>query len=469
MEPMQLQTSWKISGMTKHQVSIKNVKSFQSLQLEFNFSEQQMIVITGKNGIGKTTIVKALKQIYDPKVFTHTSSEGSISDSSEISVHLSHHPEVIFQYNKHLKALDTKSVLPAKNTVVAELPVPFGDRFRRYSDVSAIDVDLRTNIATSNYKVADELKAFLVSVYGHVSSHRYENLCETRVKGTKYYFIPQDDDYYLREDHFSSGEFFLIQLFRFIKTGAKFIIIDEVDIALDAVAQVNLYNSLTEILQGTESKIILISHSLALMKKTPDGALFYLESIQGKLTLESKSFGYINSDLYGFKGSDKYILTEDPVLEGFILFIIQYFNIQPDYEYKVIGVGGCNQLKTLLMKNEVDEPFSNAENVLAVLDNDAYPDFKSSYEGRGGVVSSGIDDLELFIYLNRKTLFTDNILPPYAESSRPKTASKSYWKWLTVDRTPLFRPIELYKKVVEQAVEESQLLAGHLKSFLYRD
>ena len=42
MELMQLQTSWKISGMTKHQVSIKNVKSFQSLKLEFNFSEQQM-------------------------------------------------------------------------------------------------------------------------------------------------------------------------------------------------------------------------------------------------------------------------------------------------------------------------------------------------------------------------------------------------------------------------------------------
>ena len=39
-----------------------------------------------------------------------------------------------------------------------------------------------------------------------------------------------------REDYLSSGEYFLIRLYRTIMSSARLIVIDEIDISLDAVA-----------------------------------------------------------------------------------------------------------------------------------------------------------------------------------------------------------------------------------------
>jgi len=117
-------------------------------------------------------------------------------------------------------------------------------------------------------------------------------------------------------------------------------LVDELDVALDAAAQVRLYAAIKKLLKQYQTRLIVISHSLAFMSTVDDGSLYYLEENKGQVTLEQRSFGYIKSDLYGFKGFDRYILTEDPVLEGFIEFIIRRYSITAYYQHKTIGVGG---------------------------------------------------------------------------------------------------------------------------------
>ena len=132
-----------------------------------------------------------------------------------------------------------------------------------------------------------------------------------------------------------------------ITSGAKLIIIDEVDVALDASAQVHLYNAIKPLLTKHKSRLILVSHSLAFMNTVEEGGLYYLEYKSSTTTLEQRSFGYIKSDLYGFKGYDRYILTEDSILEGFIEHVIKdkQFSITPYYKYITIRAGGWKQLQ----------------------------------------------------------------------------------------------------------------------------
>lgn len=116
--------------------------------------------------------------------------------------------------------------------------------------------------------------------------------------------------------------------------------IDELDVALDAVTQARLYKAIKPLLIKFEARAILISHSLAFMSAVDDGGLYYLEQNTNSVSLERRSFGYIKSNLYGFEGYDRYILTEDEVLEGFLEYILHSRSITPFYRYKIIGVGG---------------------------------------------------------------------------------------------------------------------------------
>lgn len=130
--------------------------------------------------------------------------------------------------------------------------------------MSDIDSEFRRNISIKNYSKPDELIFFLSDIY---KSNRFDNLKEITVKGVKYYFVLRENDYYIREDYLSSGEHFVINLYKMIQSKSKFIVIDEIDICLDASAQVNLLEELRKFCNRYEVNIIFTTHSLAIMKK----------------------------------------------------------------------------------------------------------------------------------------------------------------------------------------------------------
>ncbi|HAU4909484.1 TPA: AAA family ATPase, partial [Aeromonas hydrophila] len=72
--------------MTTDIVVIKNIKAIKSLSVEFSFSDRGILVVTGKNGIGKTSLVKAFSLLSDPLVFIKSSGEKSINEKSYISI-----------------------------------------------------------------------------------------------------------------------------------------------------------------------------------------------------------------------------------------------------------------------------------------------------------------------------------------------------------------------------------------------
>lgn len=446
-------------------ISIRNIRGIDALDIEFEFPESGIIVITGKNGAGKSTVIKCFNLLSDPNILTKSYGENAVNRNSQISFSISGNEPFSFSYNEKLSSLDSKDKLPREGVVVSELSIPFGARFHQYSKAAGFDAELRVNIASAEYDDAASLIDFLSSVY---SSEKFSNLKSTKIKKDTFYFILKDNDYYVREDHFSSGEFFLIQLYRLITSGAELILIDELDVALDALAQVKLFSAIQPILREKGSRLIVMSHSLAFMSTVDEGGLYYLEDHAGSSTLVSRSFGYIKSDLFGFKGFDRYILTEDEVLEGFIEFVIKYHSVHCYYQHVTIGVAGVNQLRAIVEKNDSDEIFSNSSNVLCIVDGDKCDEMKQSYSGETRIVCSPMEDIEKYIYTNRSNLLSEELTtPPYSESDDIKRASKTYWKWLT--RNKKIGENYLYQLVVEANEERVVILLTEIKSLLEKN
>lgn len=448
--------------MISDKITLENIKGISRLSVEFTYPESNFIVITGKNGIGKTSLVKAFHLISDPDIFQKASGLNAVRADSKITFELDGFDGFSFSYNQNLGVLDTRDKLPDTNEIVAELPIPFGRRFQQFSLISAHDRAIRENIAANDDGRADELIEFLSQVY---QNDKFAELKATKVGKYEFYFLHLGQDYYVREDHLSSGEYFLIQIYRLITSGAKLVLIDELDVAVDAAAQVKLYAAIKPLLEKYGSRLIVISHSLAFMNTVDEGSLYYLETNSESVTLEQRSFGYIKSDLYGFEGYDRYILTEDEVLEGFIEYIIMYYSIKPYYQHRTIGVAGWNQLKMIIEKNDTDKIFSDSANVLAIVDGDVYPSLVREYKGDTEIFCSPVEDIEKYIYFNRERLLPDIELPTYTESPDPKTASKTYWRRHLI-RDKQIHKNEIYQLIVDAEQQKSQELANKIQAFL---
>jgi ABC-type dipeptide/oligopeptide/nickel transport system ATPase subunit len=455
---LQFDRLWKRNGMHRDSITIKNVKGFSKIHVDFDYPDSNFIVVTGKNGVGKTTLVKALSLIKDPLVFQKTSGNDSIGTESSVEFSIAGHGDFSFKYSSNHNSLDSKDSLPEESYIVSELPIPYGDRFQHFSLIAGFDNEIRVNIASTEYDDAHELIAFLTEVY---RTDKFEGLKKTKIGKYEFYLNVKSQDYYIREDHFSSGEFFLIQLYRLITSKASLVVIDEVDIALDAAVQVNLYAAVNRLLLEYQTRLVVISHSLAFMNTVDDGSLYYLESDESGPSLEKRSFGYIKSDLYGFRGKERYILTEDDVLVGFIEYLVRNYVI-PFFQYEIIPIGGQPQIDMIARRNDEHGIFGDSDKVVIFIDKDISEQLK--YKGPSKVYCSPVEDIELYLWKNKETLLSDVYIESFQEARREKDTAKTYWK--KVIRSKKKTKDELYRIVDENFKEEIEFIVASIKELL---
>ena len=213
----------------------------------------------------------------------------------------------------------------------------------------------------------DALIEFLTRIYGEA---RYDNLREVRFSRGACCFYLDENNRYVREDYFSSGEFFLVNLFRRLRSGPRLIFIDEIDISLDAVAQARLIGELRKLCTEFSVNVVFTSHSLALMQTLDEGELLNFEMDGEQSLLVQRSFAYVKSLLFGFSGWDRYILVEDDAAKLVIQHHIDRHCMPTYYSYLIIPVGGAGQVIGLLERNRTHEFLAPADAVIAILDGD---------------------------------------------------------------------------------------------------
>ncbi|EMP3074778.1 AAA family ATPase [Vibrio alginolyticus] len=357
----------------KIKITVKNVQHIKKQEVTFDLSKNGITCIAGKNGVGKTTLIRAIRNLPINSTFQETAAPYIFSQSSSISYVIEGMEEIVFNYNRFIKAIDTRQSIPEdiKGIINVELPIPHGERFKHFKSLSDKDEEIRAHIANTNYSTPNELIRLLNDIYGE---DRFRSLKEINLNKSTYYVILRDDDerFYIREDYFSSGEYFVVNLYKQIKQGKKLIVIDEIDISLDAMAQVNLVNSLRKLCRENNTNIIFTTHSLALMKTLKKDEIFYMEiSKDGhEIIIHPKSYNYIKSVMYGFSGFDKYILTEDECLKNYMQYLIRNSGINTYFKYEIIYIGGATQVVDLIKRNSESKFFSTEENIIAVLDGD---------------------------------------------------------------------------------------------------
>lgn len=362
-------------------ITIKNVQQLTQLHFELDLTLPKITCITGRNGTGKTTLVKAMRTLASADTFTKTTVRGVFGENSSI-IYVIDELQIEFLYNPDLGIVDSKQLIPEwiRKSILAELPLPFGDRFNFFQRISGADDEIRRAIILQEYGDPKELKQFLWNIYG---SQKFDRLVEVVGKGTSYYCILLDDDRYIREDYLSSGEYFVIALFRQMSAGRKLVVIDELDISLDAAAQVQLVGQLRYLCQKYGSSIVFTTHSMALMRKLDPSELYYIDSagVDGHHNISCLSFNHVNSLLFGFKGSDKYLLTEDSMLAEYVRHLIAGLGVPLFFSYKVIFIGSANDVASLLRRNSDEQFFAPPEDVIAVLDGDKSHTRLSQVEG----------------------------------------------------------------------------------------
>jgi len=450
------------------EVTIRNVQHIKSLEFKTNLAIHGLTCLAGENGVGKTTLIRAIRNLSTHSTFVETAAPYIFNDESKISYQWGEF-NFEFSFNKKLSIVDTKQYINEDviDSIVVELALPHGERFHHFRRLSDLDEEIRSKIAIGDYSTPDDLIEFLHRVY---QTTRFSKLKKVKIKNQEYYFVLRDEDerFYIREDYFSSGEYFVISLFKHIKKRKKLIVIDEIDISLDARAQVHLIESLREFCKDYEVNIVFTTHSLALMKTLLPGEIFYMEANQesGKTEIECRPYEFVKSVMYGFKDYGKYILTEDKRLAHYLHFLISNNESTVFHEYQIIHIAGASQVVDLIDRNESQNFFSSKENVLAVLDGDQQEE--RYVQGREDVLLLPFPSIEKAIY--EKYLEGDEQLPRVDSiegGSYRKKASNLFWKLTRVHANTQHRSPEwLYNYLEELKSEEVSTFRGSIIKFL---
>lgn len=399
-------------------VDIRALQHLADIRVSFDFSRDPLICMTSKNGVGKTSIIKALALLKDTAIISKTSSVFSISDETQIDITIN---DDHYAFRSQQGELDTKDILRDETFLNVELPIPYGKRFSDFPALGSIDSILREMYIKGDSQDAHELIAFMRSVYK--DDNKFQNLKVVNIKGVNYYFLPLDSNRYIREDYFSSGEYFVISIFRMITSSSQLIIIDEIDVSLDSSAQVSLMSAVRAICVERDKKVLFTTHSLPIMKTiyeygTP---IFYLKNTDGVISHNQVSYSYIQLEMFGFQGYDRYIFTEDVTLEHYIN--LKLSEMETQNRVKVIYIGGCDNVVDLMRRNAATGFICPARNAIAVLDGDA----RAKHGRRSDVILSPYDDIEDEIFRKFKE---ENDLHNLPDVAPENAKSKAYWKKL---------------------------------------
>lgn len=132
-------------------VEIEHVQHIGHFCFEVDLSRNSLRCLVGKNGCGKTTLVRSIRNLAVNDTFQQTGAPYIFDDRSRIT-YLLDEQRYEFKFNSKLKAIDSRQVIAkeVKQLFGVELPIPHGRRFSHFFELVKYDSDIRSKMSNGD-------------------------------------------------------------------------------------------------------------------------------------------------------------------------------------------------------------------------------------------------------------------------------------------------------------------------------
>lgn len=134
-------------------VKIRNVQHISELDYDLKLIPGSLQCLVGKNGVGKTTLIKALNNISRSDTFLRTSPTSIFNEESSITYTIEGKNHE-YKYDSSISTLECKNppTVEISKCFDVELPIPYGQRFDFFQRIGSIDLEIRKNHSKRVYQ-----------------------------------------------------------------------------------------------------------------------------------------------------------------------------------------------------------------------------------------------------------------------------------------------------------------------------
>ena len=336
---------------TKKTITIDNIRNIH--HLEFAIPNKGVHILTGKNGIGKSTLFTCLNRICDSNAyrlgFPSSKHSGYDEYRGSITYHVGNESVSYSRRSSGRWQPDTKNVIFGKYGFADVVHISTNDAriFTQEMQRPRARKDAESWIVHNMNEILDtdrfsKLKRITVgdlrSRNGNAASKRRNTA----------FAVPLPNKSYYSEQNFSFGEIVLLNLLYDIENVQEnsLVLIDELEMALHPSAQIRLIDHIKELAEDRNLTVIISTHSSSIIR-AQKAVILLEEDSDDAITVNyacspARAVGAIG--LRDENIADTIILVEDEMGKAFFKALSeQYKQLCPENNYldlRVIAIGG---------------------------------------------------------------------------------------------------------------------------------
>lgn len=363
-------------------IIIDNIRNIE--HLEFEIPNAGVHVITGENGIGKTTLFTCLSRICNNNAYRNGFPTTNLNNYDEYRGTITY-------------CVDEQSVVYSRRSSGRWQPDVKNNIFDLYGFASVVHISTRSERIFTQIVEAPRRKQaadrWLIDALNRIlNTDRFSDMIRITVgdlrsrtgnadkrRRNTAFAIQQGRNYYT-EQNFSFGEIVLLNLLYDIENvdDNSLVLVDELEMALHPAAQIRLMQYLIEMSSQKNLTILISTHSASIIKAQKSVILLEKE-IHGIKVYNScppaKAIGAIG--MREDTMADIIVIVEDEMAKAFFSALMKkYIELCPESNYldiRILGVGGYQNIINFYVEAENYIFYDNVY-VTAFLDKDVETD-----------------------------------------------------------------------------------------------
>lgn len=344
-----------------YKIILENLKNIKRLEYIMP-NKKGVYLLTGTNGVGKSTLLTAMARIGIDKAFANniksSTNDKKIDDYNEASI-------TYINSEKNLKVKYIKKAhrwTPTPKKMNVKNIITFSEVVYINADHSRIVSSVKELSGKSIKKADEEMIRALMTILDNEQFMYLHSTPENKGRYSNKAGLIKFKGKFYSDKNFSTGEIVLYNLIKKLSNIKEnsLILIDEVDLSLNSKTQINLLKYLEEVAEKKKAIMILSTHSPVIIKSVEKKKIYYLEEkVRGKIECINPCYpSYaLNGFTSIFETNIDYIFVVEDAEAKLLLdeMVSKFFVSQSRIDkpkYRTLTIGGYPQVLDFLHLNK---------------------------------------------------------------------------------------------------------------------